>query len=59
MSQFMTQVREKVMCGLVGGSDLKKIAEQMGGMEGELLSDGYINTGCIVLGILLIMHEKR
>lgn len=30
----MEKVRGKVTCGLVGGSDLKKIAEQMGGMEG-------------------------
>ncbi|XP_042860634.1 phosphomannomutase-like [Penaeus japonicus] len=33
MSDFMEKVRGKVTCGLVGGSDLKKIAEQMGGME--------------------------
>lgn len=35
MYQFMRQVQEKVTCGLVGGSDLKKIAEQMGGMDGK------------------------
>lgn len=33
MYQFMTQVKETVTCGLVGGSDLKKIAEQIGGMD--------------------------
>lgn len=35
MSEFMLKMKEKVTCGLVGGSDLNKIAEQMGGMEGE------------------------
>ena len=30
----MEKVRENVTCGIVGGSDLKKIAEQLGGMEG-------------------------
>ncbi|XP_068210970.1 uncharacterized protein Pmm2 [Palaemon carinicauda] len=39
MSTFMDQVRGKVACGLVGGSDLKKIAEQMGGMEGVMKFD--------------------
>lgn len=33
----MLKLKEKVTCGLVGGSDLNKIAEQMGGMEGEAL----------------------
>ena len=35
MFKFMEKVQGKVACGLVGGSDLKKIAEQMGGMEGK------------------------
>lgn len=35
MSEFMLKMKEKVTCGLVGGSDLNKIAEQMGGLEGE------------------------
>nr|XP_045582873.1 phosphomannomutase-like [Procambarus clarkii] len=33
MYEFMTQVKDKAVCGLVGGSDLKKIAEQIGGMD--------------------------
>jgi len=33
MSEFMSKVRQTVTCGLVGGSDLTKIAEQMGGMD--------------------------
>ena len=35
MAEFMLKMKEKVTLGLVGGSDLNKIAEQMGGMEGE------------------------
>ena len=31
----MENLRQKVTCGLVGGSDLKKISEQMGGMESK------------------------
>ena len=30
MAAFMQTIREKVVIGLVGGSDLKKITEQMG-----------------------------
>lgn len=41
MSEFMEKVRGKVTCGLVGGSDLKKIAEQMGGME-EVMKYDYV-----------------
>lgn len=37
MAEFMLKMKEKVTCGLVGGSDLNKIAEQMGGLEGEAL----------------------
>ena len=36
MSEFMNGLRSSVTCGIVGGSDLKKIAEQLGGMEGEI-----------------------
>ncbi|KAK4310321.1 hypothetical protein Pmani_018139 [Petrolisthes manimaculis] len=43
MYQFMMQMREKVMCGLVGGSDLEKIAEQLGGME-ALMKFDYVFT---------------
>ncbi|KAK7080854.1 Phosphomannomutase 1 [Halocaridina rubra] len=39
MFQFLGEVQEKVTCGLVGGSDMKKIAEQMGGMEGLMKFD--------------------
>ena len=36
MEDFMLKVaKKKATIGLVGGSDLKKIAEQMGGMDGE------------------------
>ena len=35
MAAFMEKVRAKVTCGIVGGSDLAKISEQMGGMSGE------------------------
>lgn len=41
MLEFMEKVRGKVTCGLVGGSDLKKIAEQMGGME-EVMKYDYV-----------------
>ncbi|KAK3851298.1 hypothetical protein Pcinc_042045 [Petrolisthes cinctipes] len=43
MYQFMMQMKEKVMCGLVGGSDLEKIAEQLGGME-ALMKFDYVFT---------------
>ncbi|XP_033629912.1 phosphomannomutase 2-like [Asterias rubens] len=33
MADFMVQINKKVCCGLVGGSDLEKITEQMGGKE--------------------------
>ena len=38
MEEFIKRLREKVMVGLVGGSDLVKIREQMGqnGGDGEL-----------------------
>lgn len=36
MAQFMAKVRDVVACGIVGGSDIKKITEQMGGLEGKL-----------------------
>lgn len=42
MSKFMLKMKEKVTCGLVGGSDLNKIAEQMGGMEGETMVGSVI-----------------
>ncbi|KAB7507029.1 Phosphomannomutase 2 [Armadillidium nasatum] len=41
MSSFMKKVREKVTCGLVGGSDICKIAEQIGSLE-EALSYDYV-----------------
>ena len=33
MEKFMAEVREHVTVGLVGGSDLAKISEQMGGED--------------------------
>ena len=33
MKTFMDNLRSKVTCGVVGGSDFKKIAEQMGGTD--------------------------
>lgn len=41
MFEFMGQIQEKVTWGLVGGSDIKKIAEQMGGME-RLMKFDYV-----------------
>jgi hypothetical protein len=32
---LLRSVKPKATLGLVGGSDLKKIAEQMGGMDGK------------------------
>ena len=38
MEDFMLKkVKAKATVGLVGGSDLKKIAEQMGGMDGRII----------------------
>jgi hypothetical protein len=33
----LTKVKPVATIGLVGGSDLKKIAEQMGGADGKLI----------------------
>ncbi|XP_076034277.1 phosphomannomutase [Oratosquilla oratoria] len=41
MKDFMMGVKKKTTVGLVGGSDLKKIAEQMGGME-DLMKFEYV-----------------
>ena len=35
MADFMTKLRGAATCGVVGGSDIVKIAEQLGGMDGE------------------------
>ena len=35
MAEFMNDLKKKVKVGLVGGSDFVKIAEQMGGDDGE------------------------
>ena len=37
MKEFMAELRKKVTVGLVGGSDLVKIQEQMGGSDGKLV----------------------
>jgi len=37
MAEFLQQLKTKVKVGLVGGSDLVKIAEQMGGDDGMWL----------------------
>ena len=34
MKEFMTRLRERYIVGLVGGSDLVKVQEQMGGDDG-------------------------
>ena len=36
---LLNKLKKRVTVGLVGGSDLKKIAEQMGGMDGEVFID--------------------
>jgi len=41
MKTFMDNLRSKVTCGVVGGSDFKKIAEQMGGTE-NLMKFEYV-----------------
>lgn len=51
MSSFMKKVREKVTCGLVGGSDICKIAEQIGSLEGE----HYFCKHCKYLFIVCIL----
>lgn len=35
MEEFMAKLRQKVTVGLVGGSDLVKILEQLGGDHGK------------------------
>lgn len=37
MEEFMERLRQKVTVGLVGGSDLVKILEQLGGNEGIIV----------------------
>ncbi len=39
MQEFMDRLRQKVTVGLVGGSDLVKIVEQLGGDHGILTSN--------------------
>lgn len=34
---FLQKLKSRVLVGLVGGSDLVKIAEQMGGDDGKLI----------------------
>lgn len=48
MSQFMTQVQQTVTSGLVGGSDLKKIPEQMGGMDAVMKYDYVFSENGLV-----------
>jgi len=37
MDQCLQQLRKKCLIGLVGGSDIVKIAEQIGGTQGAIL----------------------
>ena len=39
MENFLQELKSKVKVALVGGSDLVKIAEQMGGDDGKINSD--------------------
>lgn len=48
MAEFMLKLKEKVTCGLVGGSDLNKIAEQMGGMEALMKFDYVFSENGLV-----------
>ncbi|CAL4089234.1 unnamed protein product [Meganyctiphanes norvegica] len=48
MSEFMFQVRKNVTCGLVGGSDLNKIAEQLGGMDAVMQFDYVFSENGLV-----------
>lgn len=43
---LLNKVKPRVTVGLVGGSDLSKIAEQMGGHDGSI---GFLNNNCSVL----------
>lgn len=38
MKEFLLRLKEKVVIGIVGGSDLVKMEEQMGGDGGEAVS---------------------
>lgn len=48
MAQFLQQLRTRVKVGVVGGSDLKKIKEQLG-------EDGKISPVCVF--ILLVVSN--
>ena len=37
MEEFMEKLKQKVTVGLVGGSDLAKILEQLGGETGSFI----------------------
>ena len=37
MKQYLQQLKQKVVIGIVGGSDMAKQTEQMGGEDGECM----------------------
>lgn len=43
MEEFMERLKQKVTVGLVGGSDLVKILEQLGGNHGKNYQYYYTN----------------
>lgn len=36
MDTYLQELRKKCLIGLVGGSDITKIAEQIGGIQGKI-----------------------
>ena len=47
MKSFLQELRKKCVIGIVGGSDLPKQEEQMGGGSGELDCDDNVTDHCI------------
>ncbi|KAA0202848.1 hypothetical protein HAZT_HAZT006683 [Hyalella azteca] len=61
MAEFMASVRSNATCGIVGGSDLAKIAEQLGGMEVRGLDSSIYVLDCKIQPVQSIeahMGEK-
>lgn len=52
MSEFLQQLKTRVKVGVVGGSDLKKIKEQLG-------EDGNIIPSVLLFIILFAVYQKH
>ena len=42
MKEFLLKLKKKAVIGIVGGSDLPKMQEQMGGDDGMTISHGQL-----------------